>query len=187
MFKHFFFLIIGSQLILPSLFALLETKRFDAKTPERSKYLNYMMPQGLRFSEPSLQADRGNLLVLNIIPAPATEDVSPVDTNQTVDPVFPIVPYEEVDTSLSIPDEVGQFDSSNLDSEETLPLADPFEEMSNSSIDSTDDLMDVFESSSSSKSMLQGQGTVIPFIPPYSVTPDNLKITNRATYRRVQR
>ena len=58
MFKHLFFLIIGSQLLLSSpLFAVLETKRFDAKTPERSKYLNYMMPQGLRFSELTLQAD----------------------------------------------------------------------------------------------------------------------------------
>ena len=84
-------------------------------------------------------------------------------------------------------DEISQLDSNNLDNEDSLPLADPFEEMSNSSIDSTDDLMEVFESSSSSQSMLQGQGGIIPFIPPYSVTPDNLKITNRATYRRVQR
>ena len=187
MFNLFFFLIIGSQVLLPSLFAVIETKRFDAKTPERSKYLNYMMPQGLRFSEPILQADRGNLLVLNILPAPVVEDSAPIDANKSVDPVFPIIPYEESDNSFSTPDETSQLDSNNLDNEETLPLADPFEEMSNSSIDSTDDLMEVFESSSSSQSMLQGQGGIIPFIPPYSVTPDNLKITNRATYRRVQR
>ena len=74
--------------------------------------------------------------------------------------MFPIIPYEESDNSFSTPDEISQLDSNNLDNEETLPLADPFEEMSNSSIDSTDDLMEVFESSSSSQSMLQGQGTV---------------------------
>jgi hypothetical protein len=67
----------------------------------------------------------------------------------------------------------------------SLPMSDPFEEVNSVGIDSTDELLDVFESSSFSSP--RGNVQDIPFVPPYTVAPDNMRITTRSTYQRRQR
>ena len=62
---------------------------------------------------------------------------------------------------------------------------DPFEDINSLGIDSTDQLLEVFENSNLRAPRTGYQQ--IPFVPPYTVAPDNLRVTNRATYQRKQR
>jgi hypothetical protein len=182
----------GIIFVLPSLMGIIETKRFDAKPKERLKYLNYMMPKELRFSAPAIEADRGNLLVIVSEPSPVSSNIIEVESNQSAEPSFPVVSYDDAETTETFDLNSDNPDSSrdindNVSIDEALPLADPFEEMSNSSVNSTDDLLDVFENTTFPSGSNRNSGMIIPFIPPYSSMPDNLTITNQSTYRRVQR
>lgn len=191
-FKVIQFIFAGIIFAIPSLMGIIETKRFDAKPKERLKYLNYMMPKELRFSAPAIEADRGNLLVIVSEPPPVPSNIIEVESNQSAEPSFPVVSYDDVETtetfdlnsdiSNSLPDI-----NDNVSIDEALPLADPFEEMSNTSVNSTDDLFDVFENATIPSGSNRNADMIIPFIPPYSSMPDNLTITNQSTYRRVQR
>ena len=186
------FISAGIIFAIPSLMGIIETKRFDAKPKERLKYLNYMMPNELRFSTPAIEADRGNLLVIVSESTPVPPNIIEVESNQSAEPSFPVVSYDDVETtetfdlnsdiSNSLPDI-----NDNVSIDEALPLADPFEEMSNTSVNSTDDLFDVFENATIPSGSNRNADMIIPFIPPYSSMPDNLTITNQSTYRRVQR
>ena len=182
----------GIFFALPSLMGIIETKRFDAKPKERLKYLNYMMPKELRFSAPAIEADRGNLLVIVSEPTPVPSNIIETESNQSVEPSFPVVSYDDpestetFDLNSDLPESMPDI-SDNVSIDEALPLADPFEEMSNSSVNSTDDLLDVFENATIPSSSTRNADMIIPFIPPYSSMPDNLTITNQSTYRRVQR
>lgn len=182
----------GIFFALPSLMGIIETKRFDAKPQERLKYLNYMMPKELRFSAPAIEADRGNLLVVVGKPTPVNSNTIETESNQSVEPSFPVVSYDDPETNETfdfnsdLPDSVPD-NNDNVSIDEVLPLADPFEEMSNTSVNSTDDLLDVFENATIPTSSNRNADMIIPFIPPYSSMPDNLTITNQSTYRRVQR
>lgn len=181
----------GIIFALPSLMGIIDTKRFDAKPKERLKYLNYMMPKELRFSAPAIEADRGNLLVIVSEPTPVPSNIIETDSNQSAEPSFPVVSYDDPETTEAfdldsdIPDSIP--DINNVSIDQALPLADPFEEMSNTSVNSTDDLLDVFENATIPSSSNRNADMIIPFIPPYSSMPDNLTITNQSTYRRVQR
>jgi hypothetical protein len=66
-----------------------------------------------------------------------------------------------------------------------LPLSDPFQDLNSFGTDSTDELLQILESSDvgTSGSSLQ----VSPFVPPYTVAPDGLRIGSKATYRRIKR
>ena len=181
----------GIFLTSSSLWGIFETKRFDAKQNDRIKYLNYMMPKNLRFSQPEIVADRGNLLPIKIITVKTQLPVVDIsENNVSSSPDFPIISYES-----SLPDENSPEITSSDDQlineasvlKEPLPLADPFEEISKSSINSTDELLNVFEQSNISSNSISGERVLIPFIPPNSSMPDNLKLSNRSIYRRVQR
>lgn len=182
----------GIIFALPSLMGIIDTKRFDAKPKERLKYLNYMMPKELRFSAPAIEADRGNLLLIVSEPTPVPSNIIEADSNQSAEPSFPVVSYDDPETTeifdlnSDIPESMPDINS-NVSIDEALPLADPFEEMSNTSVNSTDDLLDVFENATIPSSSNRNADMIIPFIPPYSSMPDNLTITNQSTYRRVQR
>jgi len=182
----------GIFFALPSLMGIIETKRFDAKPKERLKYLNYMMPKELRFSAPAIEADRGNLLLIVSKPTPVSSNTIETESNQSVEPSFPVVSYDDPETdetfdlNSDLPDSMPD-NNDNVLIDEALPLADPFEEMSNTSVNSTDDLLDVFENATIPTSSNRNADMIIPFIPPYSSMPDNLTITNQSTYRRVQR
>ena len=67
----------------------------------------------------------------------------------------------------------------------SLPLADPFEGVSGMDVGSTDELLNVFDELRVDSRTVRMNN--IPFIPPYTVAPDNLKVGTKATYRRVSR
>jgi hypothetical protein len=191
-FKVIQFISAGIIFAIPSLMGIIETKRFDAKPKERIKYLNYMMPNELRFSTPAIEADRGNLLVVVSESTPVPPNIIEAESNQSAEPSFPVVSYDEAETTETFdlnsdnPDSLPGIND-NVSIDEALPLADPFEEMSNTSVNSTDDLFDVFENATIPSGSNRNAEMIIPFIPPYSSMPDNLTITNQSTYRRVQR
>ena len=191
-FKVIQFISAGIIFAIPSLMGIIETKRFDAKPKERLKYLNYMMPKELRFSSPAIEADRGNLLVIVSGSTPVPPNTIEVESNQSAEPSFPVVSYDDTETTETFDLNSDVSDSlpgihDNVSIDEALPLADPFEEMSNTSVNSTDDLFDVFENATIPSDSNRNADMIIPFIPPYSSMPDNLTITNQSTYRRVQR
>ena len=102
-------------------------------------------------------------------------------------PEFPLISYGASDQNKSIeptsyPSQI-QSIPEFAQTEEALPLADPFEEMDAENIVTTDELLDVIESSDSGSSNFQFG---LPFIPPFSVTPDNLTISSESSYRRVR-
>ena len=178
-----FFLMFGPL----SLLGILDTKRFDSKPVERAKYLNYRNSGSLRFADPAPVADRGNLLTFTALVATKVT-IPSVDSNLTAPPEFPLISYGASDQNKSIeptsyPSQI-QSIPEFVQSEEALPLADPFEEMDAENIVTTDELLDVIESSDSGSSNFQFG---LPFIPPFSVTPDNLTISSESSYRRVQR
>jgi hypothetical protein len=166
--------------------AILDTKRFDAKPDQRVRYLNYGSTGPLRFSDPQPIADRGNLLVFSTL-TPASEPVAPPSPENMEPPVpdFAVVSYEGADNNSSLPD-VQPLQFPAIQADVALPLADPFEEMEGEKISTTDDLLEVFESTIIPQASYP-VGSSLPFIPPYSVTPDNLKISSKATYRRIER
>ena len=73
-------------LLIPFVCAgFIETKRFDAKPVPRSKYLRFVKPPVLQFSDPVVQADRSMLLTLSIPSSnPNVSNFSPSnDSNST--------------------------------------------------------------------------------------------------------
>ena len=121
---------------------IIETKRFDAKPKERLKYLNHMMPKELRFSSPAIEADWGNLLVIVSGSTPVPPNTIEVESNQSAEPSFPVVSYDDTETTETFDLNSDVSDSlpginDNVSIDEALPLADPFEEMSNTSVNST--------------------------------------------------
>jgi hypothetical protein len=123
---------------------------------------------------------------------PVPPNIIEAESNQSAEPSFPVVSYDEAETTETFdlnsdnPDSLPGIND-NVSIDEALPLADPFEEMSNTSVNSTDDLFDVFENATIPSGSNRNAEMIIPFIPPYSSMPDNLTITNQSTYRRVQR
>ena len=109
-----------------------------------------------------------------------------VDQNQTATteaPDFPLLSYDEnnVTTEVIPVDQPSVMQAiPQIAPPDNLPLSDPFEDINSLGIDSTDQLRS-FENSN-----LRGPRTgfqQIPFVPPYTVAPDNLRVTNRATYK----
>ena len=131
-----------------SLLGILDTKRFDSKPVERAKYLNYRNLRSLRFADPVPIADRGNLLTFTAL-VTTKVTIPSVDSNLTAPPEFPLISYGASDQNKSIePTYPSQIQSipEFVQSEEALPLADPFEEMDAENIVTTDELLDVIES-----------------------------------------
>ncbi len=166
----------------------IDTKRFDAPPLERGRYMAFSKPVNLRYGLSPLPVDRKKLIM------PPTVTVSSntvkIDENQSVsdsDNDFPLLSYDDNNvTTKVVPvtrnapiQAIPQIAPSNL------PLTDPFADINSLGIDSTDQLLEVFENSNlrAPRSSMQD----IPFVPPYTVAPDNMRVTNRATYQRRQR
>jgi len=169
-----------SSLLCPFVSGL-ELKKFDSPPREREKYLAFKPPVALRYAPVPLEPDRLNLIRLDLS---ITQTSTPPneDSNQTNEPDFPVVTYSTDKDILknSMPSMLPQSPPPN-----SLPLADPFEGVSEMDVGSTDELLNVFdELRVDSRSVRMNN---IPFIPPYTVAPDNLKVGSNATYRRVQR
>jgi hypothetical protein len=125
-FKVIQFISAGIIFAIPSLMGIIETKRFDAKPKERLKYLNYMMPNELRFSAPAIEADRGNLLVIVSESTPVPPNIIEVESNQSAEPSFPVVSYDDAETTETfdlnsdIPDSLPDIND-NVSIDEALP------------------------------------------------------------------
>ena len=171
-------------------FAILDTKRFDAKATKRVNYLHYSNPGSLRFSVAERSVDRGKVLVFGPGSRAATSPASNTERNSTNFPEFPLVSYEDVDNNIttepSFLPPITQVASSIMEGDDqALPLADPFDEIEGDVVN-TDDLLEVFESYDDAPGAVAPR-MALPFIPPYSLAPDNLTISSEATYRRVNR
>lgn len=159
----------------------LDLKKFDPPPPKRDKYLAFSSPPSLRYAPVPLEADRLTLIRLEIPkekpPAKPVEE-----TNASDEPEFPVVTYStEPQAPSGFPPPV----ISVSPPPSKLPLADPFEGVVDSDVGSTDELLDVFDQLRIDSRAVRMNA--IPFIPPYTVAPDNLKIGTKATYRRVPR
>lgn len=159
----------------------LDLKKFDSLPPEREKYLAFKPPVALRYAPVPLEADRLNLIRLDLS-INTTSTPPEEDSNQSDEPDFPVVTYSTEDDILenSIPSMLPQSPPPN-----SLPLADPFEGVSGMDVGSTDELLNVFDELKVDSRTVRMNN--IPFIPPYTVAPDNLKVGTKATYRRVSR
>ena len=157
-------------------------KRFDAPPVERPKYLSFKSPSSLRFASVPMEVDRLKLIPLDTERS-SQNSVNEVDSNETETAEFPIVTYStETEKTKVMPTVITPLSSSS----DSLPLADPFEGVSGSRVGTTDELLNVFEEMNVDYPDSIRLNT-IPFIPPYTVAPDNLKIGTKATYRRVPR
>jgi hypothetical protein len=166
-------------------FSFVETKRFDAKPTPRAKYLVNTRPQILRYADPVIIADRRALLSLTTIPT-ATPPV--VEQNATK-PEIPLIAYGQDEFSIydDDPTSMPSNSKSMQDDGSVLPSPDPFaEDEASLSINSTDDLLNLFEQSNKNQNMTSGYN-VIPFIPPFTSAPDNLRVESSASYRKVSK
>lgn len=179
--------------LLPFLFfaqsclSFVETKRFDASPIPRAKYLVNSRPSALSFADPVVVADRRVLLSLSTIPSVVTGPIA--DQNSTPEAPIPLIAYENDQMpSLDASDDDLMTGPSNMSkSQSILPAADPFNESSSSgNLNSTDDLLDLFEQSTDNRGV-RSEYNVIPFIPPFTSAPDNLRVESRATYKKVRK
>ena len=161
----------------------LDTKRFDAPAPKRAGYLTFASPKNLRFVQAPIVADRGALIMPSaVIPE---INVKPVETNSSIEQgEFPVIDYNDsADSDPAIPD-AGNLEIPKIAPPVELPLADPFASGNSSSINSTDELMNIFDRS---RVGTGNSNIAVPFMPPYTVTPENMKVTSRSVYRRINR
>lgn len=160
-----------------------DTKRFDAPPPKRPGYLSFTSPQKLRFAPAPIVADRSALILSMKIPA-SSEDNS-VDANASLnESEFPIVDYDGSSAGEPETDDSGKLEIPQIAPPIELPMADPFAEGNSDTINSTDELMKVFDQS---RIEVGNTRIAIPFVPPYTVAPESMKISSRSTYRRVNR
>jgi hypothetical protein len=166
---------ITALFFLPLLSWGIDLKKFDAPPPERDRYLTFKSPPSLRFTPVPLAVDR----MLLISPSTPEPKASPKkEDNASAEPDFPIVTYS-TEPESNVPAFIPQTPSNSL------PMADPFEGVSGTKVGSTDELLNVFEDMKVDSRTVRVNA--IPFIPPYTVAPDNLKIGTKSTYRRVPR
>jgi transglutaminase/protease-like cytokinesis protein 3 len=132
-------------------------------------------------------ADRRVLLSLSTFPSVVTGPIT--DQNSTREVPIPLIAYENDQMpSLDASDDDLMTEPSNMSkSQSILPAADPFNESSSSgNLNSTDDLLDLFEQSTDNRGV-RSEYNVIPFIPPFTSAPDNLRVESRATYKKVRK
>jgi hypothetical protein len=168
----------------------LDTKRFDAPPPERPSYLTFAKPTPLRFSISPLPVDR---LKLILPPKPivqkAPSPLANLDDNASSGSPGGIVTSATPDANASTaPRSYPQMPSPflpQLAPPDSLPLSDPFENLNSFDVDSTDELLRILESSDGVNPASSLVPT--PFVPPFTVASDGMRISSKATYRRVER
>ena len=180
-----------TSFLMSVLFCILQSsvilaKRFDAPQASRSQYLAFSQPPTLRYESSPLPVDRRKLIL------PPSAIVVTTTLNQEVNATssdgndFPLIAFNDDNSSYQVKSKpMAPRNIPLLAPPVSLPLTDPFEDVGALGIDSTDELLEVFESSSlnTPRSSIQN----IPFVPTYTVAPDNLRVTTRSTYQRRQR
>lgn len=175
-----------SVLFLTLKVSAIDTKRFDAPPVARDQYLTFSQPDKLRYSSLLAEIDRRKLLMPSDMKLATITVVVQADENASVStkPDFPLIGGNE-GNSTSTTVQKPLITSNLVNPNPVLPLSDPFGNINSSSINSTDELLQVFESSDFE--FPRGRMQNIPFVPPYTISPDSMRITNRATYKRIQR
>ena len=163
-----------------------ETKRFDAPAPKRPTYLSFAKPVPLRFSISPLPVDRNNIASPASAPVVQTSIVNQTspEANQTASlstPPTPSMPPRYDQNSSQVPPSF----LPQMMPPSTLPLSDPFEGLDSFGADSTDELLRIIENSDVGPSGSSFQAS--PFVPPYTVAPVGLRMSSKATYKRVRR
>ena len=176
-------------LLLFSCLALqgIETKRFDAPPPERPTYLSFGKPAPLRFSITPASVDRFSLIVsLGDKSSRSTASGSNAEANSTASkPFSPAASPRDANASIaSEPIPPPPF-LPQVVPPDILPLSDPFDAVDPFGADSTDELLRLIESSNvgGTSSSLNSA----PFVPPYTIAPDGMRMTNKSSYRRIKR
>lgn len=161
-------------------------KRFDAPPANRPQYLAFTQPVKLRYASSPLPVDRRKLILppsaIVVISTPNQE----ANATSSAGNDFPLIAFNDDNSSYKVTSQpMAPQNMPILAPPVSLPLTDPFEDVGALGIDSTDELLQVFESSSlnAPRSSMQN----IPFVPPYTVAPDNMRVTTRSTYQRRQR
>ena len=168
----------------------LETKRFDAPPPERASYLSFAKPTALSFSISPLPVDRMKLVMppkpIVIKPSPAKPNA---DANATSDsPETPLGRSYPDGNTTSDPQVSSRIPSPFFPQtapQDSLPLSDPFENINSFDVDSTDELLRILETSDGNSNGSSLMPT--PFVPPFTVASDGMRVSSKATYRRVKR
>jgi hypothetical protein len=111
-----------------------------------------------------------------------------IEQNATKQPVIPLIAYGQDEIATFEDPETIPTTSRNMEADSpVLPAPDPFsDDETSSSIDSTDDLLNLFEQSNKNQTINTGYN-MIPFIPPFTSAPDNLRVETRASYRKVSK
>ena len=146
---------------------------------KKNCFLAFHSPPPLRFHEVAETADRSNLLTLGK-PVSQNFEINIVDGNKSVQVnEFPLTSYgdDENESSSDILPDNHNF----------LPPADPFSEfgIGDSNIDSTDQLIELFENLEKSGS--SSSRVTVNFIPPYSSDSGNFRIQSSSSYIRRNR
>jgi hypothetical protein len=136
-------------------------------------YLSFHAPPKLIFHEVPATADRSNLLrlgspVSSVVEITFSEDNSSAEVSE-----FPLTSYDGEELPLTL-----------NETTEVLPPADPFVDytMESSNIDSTDQLIQIFENME--KSGRPSSRSTVNFIPPYTLDSGNFSIESRSSYTR---
>ena len=142
----------------------------------RGGYLSFHAPPKLRFHDVPATADRSNFLRLGSPDSEVIEVVLVEDNASSEVSEFPLTSYDGEDLT-------GSFDETPV-TLDTLPPADPFVDysMESSGIDSTDQLIQIFENME--KSGKPASQTSVNFIPPYTLDSGNFRIESRSSYTR---
>ena len=175
-----------SVLFLVSPIRAIETKRFDAPPLSRGEYLAFTKPINFRYGISPAKVDRTKLIMPPTIQVVTTSVKTEDNSTASQSSDYPLLPFQDDNSSSSTTMPPANFTNiPNIAPPTGLPLTDPFEDLNSFGINSTDELLEVFESSSmrAPRSSMQN----IPFVPPYTVAPDNMRVTNKATYQRRQR
>ena len=171
--KIFFFL---SLTLLFGELSKIDSSMTLAGEVKKNCFLSFHAPPKLRFHEVPATADRLNLLTLG---SPVSEEGGEVileDNVTTEISEFPLTSYGDDENEPIVEDQ-----PTNQD---ILPPADPFAdyELGNSGVDSTDQLIQLFENLEKSEN--PSSRVSVNFIPPYSTDSGNFKIKSRASYTR---
>jgi hypothetical protein len=168
----------------------LETKRFDAPPPERAPYLSFAKPTPLSFSISPLPVDRLKLVLPPKLIVIKTSSAQPTaDANATASSPEPMLGKTTPDGNASTEPQVSPRIPSpffpQVAPQDSLPLSDPFENINSFNVDSTDELLRILETSDGNNNASSLMPT--PFVPPFTVAADGMRISSKATYRRVKR
>lgn len=166
----------------------IETKIFNSEKSARDPYLSFTPPPALRFSGSKIIADR---LMLKGLPSLVAESdfsntVSTMDENASMIQIdYPIVDFDsEVDVDEDESESVTKPKDSVPSASNQLPQADPFTNDSIGSVNSTEELLKLFDQTQSVQPV---QRFAVPFNPPFTITSDPMYIESKSSYMKIKR